>query len=409
MKLLFTSFIIFISSTFIYAQDSVSVLFIGNSYTYVNNLPQMVQDLATSLGDIVYQADQTMGGATLQNHAGNAATYTAIQNEPWDFVVLQAQSQEPSFPDNQVNTETIPYAIQIADSVYANKFCTDVMMFMTWGRQNGDPQWAPISTYEGMQWRLRNAYVRMADSVQGSVSPVGMAWWYVRDNFPSINLYQVDESHPSVEGSYLAACTFYASLFRKPSTGAPYISTLDSVTAGILQFAADLAVLDSLDFWNLRPISEHTQAGYNYAINGSTVNFENTSTKATNYQWDFGDGGNSTATDPAHTYSTSGTYTVNLIASSPCDSDTISYTLTIGSASLPENSQLNARLLTLDEHQFVVDSDAVIDVIKVINMQGEEIINTTDDHLINLQPYSQGVYFIHVTTQAGMITWKVVR
>ena len=106
-------------------------------------------------------------------------------------------------------------AMQLADSVYANNFCTEVMMYMTWGRKNGDPQWAPISTFDGMNDRLRSAYLRMADSVQGSVSPVGSAWKYVRENYPSIELYNADESHPSVAGTYLAACTFYASIFRK--------------------------------------------------------------------------------------------------------------------------------------------------------------------------------------------------
>ena len=121
---------------------------------------------------------------------------------------MQAQSQEPSFPDSQVDTETIPYAMQMADSVYANHYCSKVMMFMTWGRENGDPQWGPISTFNGMNTRLRNAYVRMADSVQGSVGPVGSAWRVVRELDPSIQLYSGDGSHPSVAGTYLAACTF---------------------------------------------------------------------------------------------------------------------------------------------------------------------------------------------------------
>jgi hypothetical protein len=232
-----------------HAQDSANVLFIGNSYTGVNNLPLLVKDLATSQGDFFESVSQTPGGTTFNNHASSAATYTAINGDDWDFVVLQAQSQEPSFSDGQVNSETLPYAIQLADSIYENYDCSDVLFYMTWGRENGDPQWAPISTFDGMNARLRAAYMRMADSTDASVSPVGSAWKYVRDNNPGINLYAGDGSHPSIQGSYLAACVFYASIYRKTPVGASFISSLSQADADVLQAAAALTVLDSLDQW----------------------------------------------------------------------------------------------------------------------------------------------------------------
>ena len=183
--------VILISATS-FSQETAKVLFIGNSYTYVNDLPSMLSNIAASFGDQVTHDSQTPGGTTFQGHTQNAATWTKINSQIWDFVVLQAQSQEPSFPDSQVNSSTIPYAMQLADSVYANNFCTEVLMYMTWGRKNGDPQWGPISTFEGMNDRLRSAYLRIADSVQGSVSPVGSAWRYVRENYPTIELYNPD-------------------------------------------------------------------------------------------------------------------------------------------------------------------------------------------------------------------------
>jgi hypothetical protein len=88
---------------------------------------------------------------------------------------------------------------------------------MTWGRENGDQDncanYTPLCTYDGMQQRLRESYVQMADDNNAIVVPVGMAWKYVRDNYPEIDLYQSDESHPSVEGTYLAACTFNRVLY----------------------------------------------------------------------------------------------------------------------------------------------------------------------------------------------------
>ena len=158
-----------------YAQDTLRALFIGNSYMGVNNLPQMVSDLSTSLNDVLYFDSNTPGGQTFQSHAANPVNYQKMAAQPWNYIILQGQSQEPSFPFNQVNTATLPYAVQLADSAKAIQPCSQVNYFMTWGRQNGDPQWDSINTFDKMNQRLRDAYLRIADSASASVSPVGVA------------------------------------------------------------------------------------------------------------------------------------------------------------------------------------------------------------------------------------------
>lgn len=170
-QFLYLTFSLFFTVT-AYAQDSVSVLFIGNSYVYSNNLPSMLESLTLSLGDELTIDSKTNGGYTFNNHLNDPATFTKLHSKPWDYVILQGQSQEPSFPDAQVNTNTLPQAVRLADSVYANKFCSQAMYFMTWGRENGDPQWEPINTFDKMNARLRDAYVRITDSAQASVAPV---------------------------------------------------------------------------------------------------------------------------------------------------------------------------------------------------------------------------------------------
>lgn len=391
------------------AQDSASVLFIGNSYTYVNNLPMLVENITSSFGDYISYDSNTPGGATFSDHAANPTTYSKIKSQLWDFVVLQGQSQEPSFPDAQVNTESIPYAIQIADSVYANNFCTDVMMFMTWGRENGDPQWAPISTFEGMNNRLRSAYLRIADSVEGSVSPVGSAWRYVRDNYPSINLYSTDGSHPSYAGSYLAACTFYASIFRKSPIGSTFTGTLSVSDASNLQYAASITVLDSLDLWNLRPMSEHTQADFSYVINGMTVDFTNLSTKATDYIWDFGDFTFSQDKHPSYTYTMGATYNVELKALSPCDSDSIEYPIVIDELDIINPVLESIKVSYKGDGTYLIESIEAIDAIKVYNSAGQEIPFFMDKNyaLLSLGKMGFGVYLLKVGTKEGVFTHRL--
>lgn len=306
-----------------HAQDSVSVLFIGNSYTYANDLPNMTRQLAESMGKQLTVGSKTNGGYTFQNHTNDPLTWAAMHQQDWDVVVLQAQSQEPSFPDDQVDSGTIPFAKQLADSVAAINPCSNVMYYMTWGRQNGDPQWGPISTFAGMNERLYNAYMRMADTTESMVAAAGATWKYVRDNYPAINLYVADGSHPSVAGSYLVACTFYTSLFQTPVSGATYTAGLDAQTVAQLQGAADLVILDSLDHFKLHPIDEPVQANFTFNEANGFVQFTNTSTREDQLSWDFGDGNTSTLEHPDHQYSAANNFPVTLIASNGCASDTL--------------------------------------------------------------------------------------
>ena len=381
-----------------YAQDSASVLFIGNSYTYVNDLPNLIYELADSQGDYFHSVSQTPGGMTFQGHATNPATYAAMAGTDWDFVVLQAQSQEPSFSDSQVNTGTLPFAMQLGDSIRANHFCSDILMFMTWGRENGDPQWGPISTFDGMNGRLRLAYLRMADSLDASVSAVGSAWKYVRENHPTIGLYAGDGSHPSLEGSYLAACVFYASMYRKTPVGASFISTLTPIVAEQLQTAAALTVMDSLTFFNLHASTDHTQADFSYVVNAGVVSFTNNSVRAQTYSWNFDDGQTSTDVNPTNTYTTSGTYTVSLISESECDTDTIEYDIVISGVSITENEDLGLTYAQISDGVFEILGSNEIDFITVMDASGR-FISQTANTLVDLSQEPKGMYLI--TLQLG--------
>jgi PKD repeat protein len=178
-----------------------------------------------------------------------------------------------------------------------------------------------------MDSAIRETYIKGSADYKTDMSPVGAAWRLVRLNNPGINLYDPDESHPSAEGSYLAAAGFYAALFRKDPTALNYNFSLPGTVANILKQAAKTVVYDSLGFWERSATTP--AAGFNYAI-GQGINkaeFYNTSKQADSYYWDFGDGGFSTAQHPAHNYAANGTYTVTLTAYN-CDIDT-TYKMTV--------------------------------------------------------------------------------
>lgn len=337
---IYLTFLLTTLFTSLFWGQEINVLFLGNSYTASNNLPSLTAQLATSLNDTLNYDSNIPGGYTLEGHSTNTTSLNKIAQGNWDFVVLQDQSQRPSFPPSQVATEVYPYAEILVDSIKSSNACTEPLFYMTWGRENGDQQncqfYTPICTYNGMQQRLRTSYLEMANDNQASVSPVGAAWQYTRDNFPSINLYSSDGSHPSLAGSYLAACVFYSSMFRSSPEGATFNAGLPSNTATTLQNIAKLIIIDSLDNWRIGANDVSAENITYTSSNNNTISFSATTINSSNYLWDFGNGNTSTDANPTTTFNTNGTFNILLTVENGCTTDTTSTTITVSSTSINE-------------------------------------------------------------------------
>jgi hypothetical protein len=253
MKKTIVFFFLLFFSLFAYAQSS-KVLFIGNSYTYVNNLPDLISMMLSSSGDDFDYQMSTPGGCTFQQHCTVSSSY--IQQTGWDYVVLQEQSQLPSFPENQFMQECYPYAMSLCSMIRDYNPDAKIVFYMTWGRKNGDqqncPYYPPLCTYQGMDSLLNLRYMMMAEDNHAWVSPVGAVWHYIRDHHPDVELYQSDESHPSYLGSYVAACCFYTILTGRNPRDIIWDGALDETTASIAKNAAKTVVFDSLWKWKFQ-------------------------------------------------------------------------------------------------------------------------------------------------------------
>ncbi len=322
---------------------SKRALFLGNSYTHVNNLPQMVADAAASTGDTLVFDSNAPGGYTLQGHSSNATSLSKIALGNWDYVALQEQSQLPSFTNSDVANYVFPYA-RFLDSVINSKNpCAETVLYMTWGRKNGDASncaaWPPVCTYAGMDSLISLRYRTMAERNKTVVSPVGAVWKYLRQNAPLINLYSSDESHPSVAGTYAAACCFYTVFFRKDPSAITFNAGLLSADAATIRAATKSVVYDSLVKWHIGKYDP--SAAFTWSNQGGKqFLFANHSANATGYVWDFGDGTTSTDSSPVHTYSTTGLFTVTLYASQCSSRDSAVQTINITTPA--DTSQLNS-------------------------------------------------------------------
>ena len=268
----------------LFSQIEKQVLFIGNSYTYMNGLPELINQIAISKGNSLIYESHTPGGSTLMQHASNSNLQLLLNTTEWDYVILQEQSQNPSFPPSQVASQVYPYAESLCEDIREANPCTEPVFFMTWGRENGDSQncasYPPICTYEGMQDRLTESYTEMAQNNESLLAPIGIAWKDIREQHPEINLYSSDGSHPSIQGSYLAACIFYAVLFDDSATNNYTPTNLNINEAQLIQTFANNAVNDNETDYNRYP-----EAHADYEIIGENLHLFNQSIHHDTIHW----------------------------------------------------------------------------------------------------------------------------
>ena len=402
MKIKSLLLLLLVANYSIAQQQIKKVLFVGNSYTSVNDLPLLLSNVAQSAGDSVIYESNCIGGYTFQLHSTNATTLQKINQGDFDFVVLQEQSQLPSFPISQVQSSVYPYARTLDSLINLANSCTETVFYMTWGRKNGDasncPNWPPVCTYSGMDSLLRLRYQDMANTNNAVVSPVGAVWRHIRDNYPNIELYNADESHPSLAGSYAAACTFYSILFRKDPTSITFSSTLDSTDASAIRNAAKVVAYDSLSFWNVGDYDVDVDFTYSY-FSSTGVIFMNQTQNCDSILWDFGDGQQSNAGTPIHIYQQGGSYTVTLVGYRCNETDTFILQVPTIQSGLNENEKNEIRITNISKSGVITLEGNIQDVQRVEILSAEGKIIYSSNSISNTIPFNcnnSGMYLLNI-------------
>jgi hypothetical protein len=197
------------------------VLFVGNSYTTRNDMPTMLARLleASIPGMQVKAEVLAFGGASLAAHWNRGEVQKRLTDQNWSAVVLQDQSTRPlrALKSMQEHVRRFVDKIEVSGA--------KPYLYMTWARKDDPASQANIVT----------AFRGLAEATGARVIPVGLAWDQFRRLRPEIDLYEPDGSHPSVIGSYLAACTHlfsFADIEAVPDTSAE--NTLSAIDLKLL-------------------------------------------------------------------------------------------------------------------------------------------------------------------------------
>lgn len=199
-------------------------LFVGNSFTARNDVPGMIARMAQSCGESLEHVLISAGGASLRRHWNKGDAQLAMKEGNFDFVVLQEQSTLPVKNAGRMfeNVRLFDEAIRAAGS--------RTVLYMTWARQH-EPQ---------NQRVIAEAYTAIGAEIGATVAPVGLAWERFLASHAIPVLHDKDGSHPTLAGSYLAACVLFSVLFHRSPVGlAAPARGLTPEDAHALQLAAD--------------------------------------------------------------------------------------------------------------------------------------------------------------------------
>jgi hypothetical protein len=206
---------------------SLKVLFIGNSFTARNDLPGLVARMAAAAGDKLEHRLISAGGASLRRHWNAGEAQKAIDRGHFDYVVLQEQSTLPIKNADRFKENVRLFHERITEAG------SRTALYMTWARRNSPET----------QAALTDGYTSIAREVGAALIPAGVAWQAFLRLHETPILHDRDGSHPTLAGSYLAACTAFAVLFdQSPARLHVSLDGLPEDDARLLQSVAAAVV-----------------------------------------------------------------------------------------------------------------------------------------------------------------------
>ena len=219
----------------------LEVLFIGNSYVYVNDLPQVFRQVAAGAGqEAPHVAMHAPGGQTLSGHCRDAGLLKKLQAR-FDVVIFQEQSQMPALAETNpaVRRQFLEACRWLTDYIHQRQPATRIILLQTWARHASawrlDPSTAEMGADPGqMQARLSRWYAEAGRQARVQVAPVGDVWLANYHSPHPVMLHVEDGSHPAPAGTYLTALVLESVIYQIPAV-TRYAGSLDPGTALRLQ------------------------------------------------------------------------------------------------------------------------------------------------------------------------------
>ena len=208
-------------------RPTMNILFVGNDFTYMHNMPYMVQLLAQTDPSAHFKIDLQMHvaqGASLSQLWNNPTTRDVLTSKPWDYIIVQPHHM-------WATTEGSVYLTRQSLSAWSSQIRNvkaRPILFMTWPLEAShsaysDPNNAGLKNYKNMHRLIRGYSKAMAKEMDMLIVPVGDYWMAASMSAPQVTLYNPDRFSPTLAGAYLTALVIYKTLVNNSLDQVAYV------------------------------------------------------------------------------------------------------------------------------------------------------------------------------------------
>ena len=401
MKIAFTLLII-ISSVVCFANDTLNILFVGNSQTTSGAGPELFAEIATSLGKKVNVKRYSPGNTGFVTYIVDDSFYSHIKKGIWNYVVLQPSSGE-AYTGVDLNI-----ALNLRDSIYKYNTCDVKIIYYEVPRSPDSYDTTNFTSYNVEQDRIIKNIKELSDNTNIPIAPVGQAIraFYVKEKKPFFWISDQD-SHINDNGGYMGACIFYTTIFEESCEATTVTGFVEPVMADKMQSTAAEIVLTRKEEWRIG-VDKFPKAEFKYSHLNYNFKF---STFQTNerYYWDFGNGITSIKPDPEVklNFDFQDSYKIKLKTTIGCEADV---------------QQLEIKKTDLKNFKFEAAPNPADEVLKIshnfaapflifYNLNGQIVKQLQlNDPVVNIdvKNLATGVYIIKLQDQEQVIVHKIV-
>lgn len=386
------------------AQDITKVLFIGNSLTYYNSMPETFESIANSLGDSTEVTVYAPGGTGFVHHAVDQQVFNHFKQGDWDYVVLQPGSNESPGYSFTIQ-ETLERANILNDSIHTYNPCAKVLYYEisygVWGNSASD-----LVTYNNTMDLIKTNLTILADSTHAFFAPVGEVFrssW--NSDLTNMLWGSAGDIHPNAKGSYIAACVFYSSIFQNASVNSTINNGLMASEALSYRELSDSIVLNNFPDWRINTFDMFVD--YTSTIVNDSVHFDNLSLNIDSVVWDFGDGTFSNELEPSHAYLNNGTYNVKLTTYNGGCTDSLIQNIEIQGLDLTELNQQPAYFLYPNpvKHTLQINSDDIGSVLnaEIYDINGQ-LLKRFQGQNTDVSNLPNGLYFVKIIEDVSIVS-----
>lgn len=180
-----------------FPSSSQRILFVGNSLTYTNNLPSILEEIARDLGESIETTTLAFPNYAIEDHWNDGNFQKKLAEGNFEYVIIQQG------PSSQANGKEMLVNYGAKMQIVCKEYGAKLAYFMVW------PSKKYYYTFDGV---IKN-YSYAAASNNATLFPVGKLWKKYEAMSNTVRLYGPDNFHPSKAGSFLAALIIFHGIY----------------------------------------------------------------------------------------------------------------------------------------------------------------------------------------------------